>query len=67
MTQDGARDQVILRDLGDGLILRRATPEDTKALVAFNTELHRDWDTQEPDQSLIARVGGGMKEEECTS
>jgi hypothetical protein len=26
----------ILRDLGDGLILRRATPDDAEALAAFN-------------------------------
>lgn len=30
----------VLRDLGDGLILRRATVEDTDALAAFNCDIH---------------------------
>ncbi len=38
----------ILRDLGDNLILRRATLSDAEALVAFNAKLHADegrtWD-----------------------
>ena len=34
----------ILRDLGDGLILRRATVSDADALVAFNSDIHRDPD-----------------------
>ena len=37
-----------IRDLGDGLILRRATPDDTDALVQFNREIHgeNEWDTR---------------------
>ena len=31
-----------IEDLGDGLVLRRATPADTEALVAFNAEIHSD-------------------------
>jgi hypothetical protein len=38
----------IIRDLGDGLILRHATAEDTNALVQFNREIHgeNEWDTR---------------------
>ena len=38
--------KTIIRDLGDGLILRHAIPEDEEALVKFNREIHGegDWD-----------------------
>lgn len=39
----------IIRDLGDGLVLRRATPADTDNLVAFNAEIHRKPDAHEPE------------------
>jgi len=32
----------MLRDLGDGLLLRRATHDDTDALVAFNERIHSE-------------------------
>lgn len=43
--------RAILRDLGDGLVLRRATSRDAKALVAFNMKIHgnddpKDWVVQ---------------------
>jgi len=41
----------ILRDLGDGLILRRSTPEDADALAEFNRAIHTD---NEPDGQCIA-------------
>ena len=36
----------IIRELGDGLVLRHAIPEDEEALVKFNREIHGegDWD-----------------------
>lgn len=34
----------ILRDLGEGLILRRATMADTDKLVEFNMAVHGDVD-----------------------
>jgi hypothetical protein len=34
--------QTILRDLGDGLILRRSTPADMDALAEFNHAIHSD-------------------------
>jgi len=45
------KSQTILRDLGDGLILRRSTPEDADALAEFNRAIHTD---NEPDGQCIA-------------
>ena len=42
------------RDLGDNLVLRRATPADTEALTAFNAEIHRERDTEGPDERVAA-------------
>ncbi|MCJ7533653.1 MAG: GNAT family N-acetyltransferase [Anaerolineales bacterium] len=44
----------ILRDLGDGLILRRATPDDTEALVSFNAKIHSDFGPDKPDEYVAA-------------
>lgn len=43
----------ILRDLGNGLILRRSTPADTEKLVEFNSKIHSDLGSETPD----TRVG----------
>lgn len=43
----------MLRDLDDGLILRRATPEDVAALAVFNAQIHRD----DPDGDPADRIG----------
>jgi hypothetical protein len=43
-----------VRDLGDGLILRRATPEDAEALGAFNARIHSDNGPDQPDERLAA-------------
>jgi hypothetical protein len=42
------REQSILRDLGNGLVLRRATPADADALAEFNGKIHgeNEGDTQ---------------------
>ena len=45
------RQQTILRDLGDGLILRRSTPDDAEALSEFNRAIHTD---NEPDGQCIS-------------
>ena len=42
------------RDLGDGLLLRRAGPADTEALVAFNGDVLRHQDATEPDEWTAA-------------
>jgi hypothetical protein len=43
----------ILRDLGNGLILRRSTNADTEKLVEFNSKIHSDLGPETPD----TRVG----------
>lgn len=43
-----------LRDLGDGLVLRRATPEDSAALVRFNAITHSD--SAEPDRHVAGHT-----------
>lgn len=42
-------ENVILRDLGDGLILRKAMQADTEELVAFNSFVHGNQETGTPD------------------
>jgi hypothetical protein len=42
----------ILRDLGDGLILRRATKADTQALSTFNANIHGNPERNEPDERV---------------
>jgi len=44
----------ILRDLGDGLILRRATAADAEPLAAFNAKVHRDPGLEGPDEPVAA-------------
>jgi GNAT superfamily N-acetyltransferase len=46
--------QNVIRDLGDGLILRRSTPEDVERLVAFNGDLHRETGAEEPEEYVAA-------------
>jgi hypothetical protein len=41
--------QSITRDLGEGLLLRQATPADTERLVAFHAEVHRDPGSDGPE------------------
>jgi hypothetical protein len=48
--------QNIIQDLGNGLILRRATAADSEALIAFNGNVHCNPDTQEPDKFVAAWV-----------
>ncbi len=43
-------------DLGDGLIMRRATPADTEALAAFDALVHRDPGVEEPNRYVEAWV-----------
>jgi len=47
-----SKTQTILRDLGNGLIMRRSSPEDADALSAFNGKIHREDDADE--KRLIA-------------
>jgi hypothetical protein len=36
--------QSLIRDLGDGLVLRHATSDDAEALAAFNSRIHSNWE-----------------------
>jgi hypothetical protein len=44
----------IIRDLGSGLILRRATVADTEKLVAFQGDVQREPGTEEPEKHVAA-------------
>jgi hypothetical protein len=46
-----AKQKPILRELGDGLVLRRSTPEDAETLSEFNRMIHTD---NAPDGQCIA-------------
>lgn len=41
-----------IRDLGSGLVLRRATPDDTDNLAAFHAAIHSDAGPGSPDESV---------------
>jgi RimJ/RimL family protein N-acetyltransferase len=49
---------VILRDLGDGFVLRRAQPEDAEAIAAFNARVHHSpggpFERREPHAGIAA-------------
>jgi GNAT superfamily N-acetyltransferase len=45
------KNKLIIEDLGDGLILRRTSVDDTEALVQFNGEVHKD-----PDEDFAEHV-----------
>ncbi len=42
-----SKTKTFLRDLGNGLIMRRSSPEDADALSAFNGKIHREDDADE--------------------
>ncbi len=46
----------VIKDLGDGLILRRASPADADELVAFNARIHSEAGSEEPDVKVGAWV-----------
>lgn len=47
------KSKTIVRDLGDGLLLRRATAEDTEELARFNGRIHGNPDTGETDEGIF--------------
>jgi hypothetical protein len=47
-------DQPILRELGDGLILRRSSTADAQALADFCARIHSDAGPEKPDQHVWA-------------
>ena len=54
MKQAVIQSQPILRELGDGLVLRRSTPADADALAEFNAMIHNDDKTRERDERVGA-------------
>jgi len=50
------QEQALPRDLGDGLVLRRATPADSEALADFSARVHSDEGWDQPDQPLALWV-----------
>jgi hypothetical protein len=57
----------VIKDLGDGLILRRATVEDAEALAAFNAKIHSDEGPEEPDNRVAVWVRDLMTQPHPTS
>ena len=49
--------QTIIRDLGDGLVLRRSSAADAHKLVDFNGNLHREPGAEGPEEHVAAWVG----------
>lgn len=43
---------VLIKDLGDGLILRQGTPGDSDQLAAFNARIHKQEESEQPDQRV---------------
>jgi GNAT superfamily N-acetyltransferase len=54
MAKKSRKKKDIIRNLGDGLILRRSTIEDAEALGKFNAQLHSDEGPDKPDEKLEA-------------
>lgn len=52
MSSNAASDRGDPKDLGEGLILRRATLQDVDALSEFNSRIHRPDDSEEPDERV---------------
>jgi hypothetical protein len=50
----------IIRDLGDGLIIRHSTAEDAEALVKFNKEIHSEdaWDAKGLEDWTLDLISG---------
>jgi hypothetical protein len=50
----------IIRDLGEGLVIRHATTEDTEALANFNKEIHGEdeWDTRGLEDWTLDLISG---------
>ncbi len=50
-------DNTVIRDLGEGLILRSATPDDVDKVAEFNSRVHSDvgWDEPDPHAGIWVR------------
>lgn len=54
MRETSETQREILLDLGEGLILRRATSADAEALAVFNSKIHSDAGPDSPDLAVAA-------------
>jgi len=54
MKQETLRDNRIIRDMGDGLVLRHSTSRDAQALADFNAKVHSDDGPEMPDEKVAA-------------
>lgn len=52
MTTSDQQAKDLIKDLGDGLILRRAVPADSGQLSEFNAQIHMDEETKQPDETV---------------
>lgn len=61
MSRQHKNDDLFIRELGDGLLLRRSSPEDAEALAAFNARIHSDDGPDQPDERLAAWTNDLLK------
>lgn len=52
MNNGSQREGSLIKDLGDGLILRRAGPADADELPKFNARIHQDEGSKKPDERV---------------
>jgi len=48
------KESAIIRNLGDGLVMRRSRPQDAPLLAEFNARVHSDYGPDQPDQGVAA-------------
>jgi hypothetical protein len=60
------RGKKVLRDLGDGLILRRTTQADVERVVELNAQVHRAPGSEEPDEPVLEWTRDLMEREHPT-
>ena len=61
MRQRRTQAHTIPRDLGDGLILRRATLDDAEALATFNAQIFRTAGSEQPNRGIAASTQGSLQ------
>lgn len=60
-------EELLIRELGNGLVLRKARPEDADALVDFNARIHSDDGPDKPDEKIGAWVRDLMEKPHPTT
>lgn len=54
MSKRSQKKKSYLKDLGEGLMLRQATPDDGETIATFNAHVHQHEDVNEPDERVGA-------------